>query len=108
MDIGQGSYRCMVVSVKERLKVDGSRHGNHSTRQGGRVTKGRLREASVSLCRNKVMLFHVPLKTRCQWAEAEWTQRQSSETVRLPGSEGRLFPGKGGDPNDIQIPTTAI
>lgn len=108
MDIGQGSDRCMVVSVKERLKVDGSRHGNHSTRQGGRVTKGRLREASVSLCRNKVMLFHVPLKTLCQWAEAERDHQPSREIVRLPGSEERLFPGKGVDPNDIQIPTTAF
>ena len=35
----------------------------------------RLREASVSLCRNKATLFHVPLKALRQRAESDQAHR---------------------------------
>lgn len=66
------------------------------TTVGGRVTEGRLREASVSLCRNKVMLFHVPLKTLSQWAEAERAHQPDRMIARRTGSKGPLLSGKGG------------
>lgn len=106
MDIGQGSDRRVSLCVKR--EDEEGRHGNHSRRQGCRVTEGRLREASVSLCRNKVMLFHVPLKTLCQWTETERAHQPDRKLVRPTGSIGPLLSGKGGDPNDIQIPTTAF
>lgn len=84
------------------MKDEGGRHGNHSRRLGGRVTKGRLWEALVSLCRNKVMLCHVPLKT------LELLTKQDRKIARQLGSKGPLLPGNGREPNDIQIPTTAF
>lgn len=91
------------------MRDEERRHGNRSGSRVCRVTEGRLRETSVSLCRNKVTLFHVPLKTLSQW----------TETDRLPQADAEIRSGKaaalghnsqakGGGPNDIQIPTAAF
>lgn len=52
------------------------------TTVGDRVTEGRLREASVILSRIKAMLFHVPLRALCQWAEADQAHRPDKKTIR--------------------------
>lgn len=64
------------------MKDDEARHGNHSRKQGARVTAERLREASVSLCRNKAMLFHVPLKALCQWTKADQAHQPDRKISR--------------------------
>lgn len=83
------------------------------TTVGDRVTEGRLREASASLCR-KATLLRVPLKALCEWAEADRAHQPDRKIIRQTyqktstGSKGPLHSGKGGDPNDTQIPTAAF
>lgn len=51
-------------------------------RRGARVTEGRLREASASMCRNEAMLFHFPLKALCQWAETDQAHQPDRQIIR--------------------------
>lgn len=74
---------CVKREKKKGMKDEEGRHGNHSRRQGARVTEGRLREVSVILCGNKAMLFHVPLKAVCQWAGADRTHQPDLMIMRL-------------------------
>lgn len=88
----------------------GATRGNRSGSRVRRVTGGRLRETSVSPCRNKVTLFHVPPKTLSQRTETgrlphKQTQRYGLAKWRRRGPQ---LSGKGGDPNDTQTPTTAF